>query len=81
MGTRVELFEAIRSDRRTQALSIRELAERRKVHRRSFRQALASALRPPRKADQARPRLAIDQWAMVIDSWLIGDKDVHRKQP
>jgi len=80
VGTRVELFEAIRSDRRTQALSIRELAERHKVHRRAVRQALASALPPPRKAYRARPRPAIDQWAVVIDAWLISDKDVHRKQ-
>src|SRR5450631_4011119 len=80
VGTRVELFEAIRSDRRTQALSIRELAERHKVHRRAVRQALASALPPARKAYRARPRPAIDQWAVVIDAWLIGDKDVHRKQ-
>src|SRR5665647_2022784 len=80
VGTRVELFEAIRSDRRTQALSIRELAERHKVHRRAVRQALASALPPPRKAYRARPRPAIDQWAVVIDAWRTADKDVHRKQ-
>ena len=47
MGSRVELFEAIRRDRRVEALSIRELAERHKVHRRAVRQALASALPPP----------------------------------
>jgi len=44
VGSRVELFEAIRRDRRVEALSIRELAERHKVHRRAVRQALASAL-------------------------------------
>ena len=80
MGTRVELFEAIRRDRRTQALSIRELAERHKVHRRAVRAALASALPPPRKPYVARSRPAIDPWAGVIDAWLIADKDVHRKQ-
>ena len=66
MGSRVELFEAIRRDRRTQALSIRELAERHKVHRRAVRQALASALPPPRKEYVARPRPATDQWSEVI---------------
>jgi transposase len=80
VGSRVELFEAIRRDRRTQALSIRELAERHKVHRRAVRQALASALAPPRKEYLARSRPAIDPWAGVIDAWLIGDRDVHRKQ-
>jgi hypothetical protein len=47
--SRVELFEQIRRDRRVEGLSIRELAERHRVHRRTVRQALASALPPPRK--------------------------------
>lgn len=46
--SRVELFEEIRPDRRTQGLSMRELAERHSVHRRTVRQALASPLPPPR---------------------------------
>jgi hypothetical protein len=77
----VELFEAIRSDLRTQSLSsIRELAERHNVHRRAVRPALASALPSPRKTYQAGPRPAIDKWSVVIDAWLIADKDAHRKQ-
>jgi len=80
VSSRVELFEEIRRDRRIEALSIRELAERHKVHRRAVRQALASALPPPRKPYVARSRPAIDPWAGVIDAWLIADKDVHRKQ-
>jgi hypothetical protein len=80
VGSRVELFEEIRRDRRAEALSIRELAERHKVHRRAVRQALASALPPPRKEYLARSRPAIDPWAVVIDAWLIADQDVHRKQ-
>ena len=80
MGSRVELFEEIRHDRRSEGLSIRELAERHKVHRRAVRQALASALPPPRKEYVARPRPATDQWSEVIDAWLVADKDVPRKQ-
>jgi transposase len=80
VGSRVELFEEIRRDRRIEALSIRELAERHKVHRRAVRQALASALPPPSKEYVARPRPAIDPWATVIDAWLIADQDVHCKQ-
>jgi transcriptional regulator with XRE-family HTH domain len=76
----VELFEEIRRDRRSEGLSIRELAERHKVHRRAVRQALASALPPPRKEYVARPRPATDQWSGVIDAWLVADKDVPRKQ-
>ena len=40
MGSRVELFEQIRRDRDREELSIRALAERHGVHRRTVRQAL-----------------------------------------
>src|ERR1035437_1373438 len=80
VGSRVELFEVIRRDRRAEGLSIRELAERHKVHQRAVRQALASALPPPRKEYGARPRPATDEWSGVIDAWLIADRDVPRKQ-
>ena len=49
MGSRVELFAVIRRDARVEDLSIRELADRHHVHRRTVRQALASALPPARK--------------------------------
>ena len=78
--SRVELFEQIRRDRRVEELSIRELADRHCVHRRTVRQALASAVPPPRKAYARRSRPAIDPYAGVIDSWLSGDRDVPRKQ-
>lgn len=78
--SRVELFEQIRRDRRVEGLSIRELAERHRVHRRTVRQALASAVPPPRRAYPRRPRPAIDPWAEVIDSWLVADREVPRKQ-
>jgi hypothetical protein len=45
----VELFEQIRKDRRAGGVSVRELAGRHHVHRRTVRQALASAVPPPRK--------------------------------
>jgi DNA-binding GntR family transcriptional regulator len=48
-GSRVELFEAIRRDHRREELSIRALAERHGVHRRTVRQALANAVPPERK--------------------------------
>ncbi len=78
--SKVELFEQIRRDRRIEELSIRELAERYRVHRRTVRQALASALPPPRKAYPRRPRPAIDPYSEVIDSWLLADRDMPRKQ-
>lgn len=72
--SRVELFEQIRRDRRASGLSIRELAERHHVHRRTVRQVLASAA-PPRKRYPRRPRPALDPYAEVIDGWLLADRD------
>jgi DNA-binding transcriptional regulator YhcF (GntR family) len=46
--SRMEIFEQIRRDRRLEGVSIRELAERHRVHRRTVRQALVSAVPPPR---------------------------------
>ena len=80
MRSRVELFEEIRRDRRRDELSIRELAEKHQVHRRTVRQALASAQPPPRKSYPQRQRPAIDPWASVADGWLLADQDVPRKQ-
>ncbi len=80
MRSRVELFEQIRRDRRLEQLSIRELAERHGVHRRTVRQALAAASPPPRKTYPPRRRPAIDPYVTVIDGWLIDDKDAPRKQ-
>jgi len=80
MRSRVELFEKIRRDRRLDDVSIRELADRHGVHRRTVRQALDDAVPPPRKVYPARPRPAIDGWVAVIDAWLIADEDAPRKQ-
>src|SRR5689334_969334 len=78
--SRVELFEQIRRDWRAGGSSIRELAVRHHVHRRTVRQALASAVPPPRKAYPPRARPAIGPYAAVIDEWLLADRDVPRKQ-
>src|SRR5258708_12043757 len=52
-SSRVEVFEAIRRDRRA-GLSIRALAERHGVHRRAVRQALDDAAPRPRKGPGRR---------------------------
>lgn len=80
MRSRVELFEQIRREHRQDELSIRELAERHKVHRRTVRQALVSAQPPPRKAYPPRVRPAIGPWVLVVDGWLLTDRDAPRKQ-
>ncbi len=77
MRSRVELFEQIRRDRRLDELSIRELADRHGVHRRTVRQALAAAVPPPRWVYPVRRRPAIDSWVSVIDAWLMRTR-THR---
>ena len=79
MGSRVELFAVIRRDARVEELSIRELAERHHVHRRTVRQALASALPPPRKTP-VRVSRRLEPFKALIDCWLRADLDAPRKQ-
>jgi transposase len=75
----VELFAAIRRDARREELSIRALAERYGVHRRTVRAALASALPSPRKPRVAQaPKL--DPVKPLIDEMLTADLYAPRKQ-
>jgi transposase len=75
----VELFEAIRRDHRRDGLSIRALADRHGVHRRTVRQALGEAVPPARKTPvRAAPKL--DPAKALIDAMLIVDLTAPRKQ-
>ncbi|HYA67907.1 MAG TPA: IS21 family transposase [Acidimicrobiales bacterium] len=78
--SRVELFEQIRKAHQRQGLSIHELARRFGTHRRTVRQALASAVPPPRKAPLPRPAPALGPWKDTIDGWLLADRDAPKKQ-
>lgn len=80
MGSRVEQFEQIRRDREGEGLSIRKLAERHGVHRRTVRQALASAVPPERARPTRRPAPALGPYHRVIDEWLEADRQAPRKQ-
>ncbi|WP_255802342.1 IS21 family transposase [Mycobacteroides abscessus] len=80
MGSRVELFEQIRVDRRESGASIRELAARYRVHRRTVRQALESAVPPPRKAYPQRRWPSMAPWVATVDAWLIADQSAPVKQ-
>ena len=77
--SKVELFERIRHDHREVGLSIRTLARRHEVHRRTVRQALASA-RPPARRVSPRPAPALGPWKATIDDWLTADLAAPRKQ-
>jgi transposase len=78
--SRVELFEQIRKVHERQGLSIHELARRFHTHRRMVRQALDSAVPPPRKPPPPRPSPALGPWTATIDGWLRDDLDAPKKQ-
>jgi hypothetical protein len=76
---RVELYELIRRDHEV-GLSEREIARKRGVHRRTVRQALATAIPPARKQPQRIAPKLTPAIKAFIDSVLESDKIVPRKQ-
>lgn len=79
MRSRVDVFAEIRRDARVEGLSVRELARRHGVHRRTVRAALTSAVPPIRKASvRSSPRL--DRFKLAVDAMLIEDLTAPRKQ-
>lgn len=76
----MEQFEQIRRDHAREDLSIRELARRHGVHRRAVRQALESAVPPPKRAPQSRPAPKLGAYLAVIDKWIEDDAQAPRKQ-
>lgn len=81
MLSRVELFERIRRDRRVEpGVPVRELARRHGVHRRTVREALASAV-PAERRKPARTRALVLEPVMGwIDEILREDLAAPRKQ-
>ncbi|MBZ6239338.1 hypothetical protein [Streptomyces olivaceus] len=78
--SRVELFEHIRRDVRLDPfLSQRALAKKYGVHRRTVKQAIASAVPPPRKVPRRKFRI-LDPAVGWIDAMLREDLKAPRKQ-
>jgi hypothetical protein len=67
--SKVELYERIRRDRRVEETSIRGLARRYEVHRRTVRDALGSAVPTPRKAS-VRDAPAMGPHRDLVRGWL-----------
>jgi transposase len=75
----VEQFELIRRAAAEEGLSVRALARRFGVHRRSVRQALADAVPPPRKVP-VRVAPVSGSYMDVMRGWLVDDQSAPRKQ-
>ena len=75
----MEQFEGIRRDCRDRGMSIRALAKRHGVHRRTVRQALADATPPARKLPE-RSAPATGPYVDLVRRWLMEDQAAPRKQ-
>jgi transposase len=78
--SRVEQFERIRRDHAEEGLSVRALARRHQVHRRTVHQALESAIPPPRAIAPPRLAPALGAHAETVRKWLTDDLTAPRKQ-
>jgi transposase len=76
---RVELFEQIRREYEIGVGSIRGVARKFGVHRREVRNAIESAMPPPRKVN-VRACPSLDRVKPFIEAMLVADKMAPRKQ-
>jgi transposase len=70
--SRAVIYRAIRRDAQTEGLSIRALAERHHVHRRTVREALVSPRPRPRKPPPPRATL-LDPFKAVVEALITQD--------
>jgi hypothetical protein len=74
-----EVFEVIRRDHRREELSIRQLADRHRVLRRTVRQALESGI-PPLRKPRLLPAPVLDPVKPLIDAIMRSDLDAPKNQ-
>jgi transposase len=79
MGSRVELYAAIRFDWQRNQMSIRALADKYGVHRRTVREAVESPIPPPRR-NPPRSAPVLESVCELIDGMLAEDLAAPRKQ-
>jgi transposase len=77
---RVELFELMRHDYFDLGLSIHAIARKHHVHHRAVRQAIASAVPPPRKPPARVCLKLTGEVKAFIDAVLVADRTAPRKQ-
>ena len=77
--SRVDQFERIRRDARDDEMSIRALADKHRVHRRTVRSALADAV-PPVRQPPRRSAPVLGPYEDTIRGWLVQDLTAPRKQ-
>lgn len=75
----MEQFERIRRDHRDDDVSIRALAGKHRVHRRTVRAALADATPPARKSP-VRKSPMLGPHVATVRRWLVEDRQAPRKQ-
>lgn len=78
--TKVELFESIRNEYFVHERSIRWIAGKLKTHRRTVRQAIQSAVPPPRKERSREPVVLTAEVQGIVEHWLEEDRRAPRKQ-
>ncbi len=78
--TKVELFEFIRKEHFNQGKSIRRIAREQKIHRRTVRLAIESAIPPRRKVSERGYSVLSEAFRIIIDKWLKDDLKAPRKQ-
>ena len=73
----MEPLGQIRRAHDREEVSVRALAKRFGMHRRTVRQAIASAIPPEQKPPPARVAPVLGPWKPIIDGWFKAEKELR----